>query len=118
MPPGKPVDFRVRGNEKVVDADLQRATETDSFQARFPGRYFDVGLTEANMVGVAAGLTLSGQVAFCGTFASFMTQREADQVVLSIAYCGATMKLIGVEPGLASGRNGGSHQSLADLAIM
>jgi transketolase len=102
----------------VVDADLQRATETEEFQKRFPTRYFDVGIAEANMVGVAVGLALSGKTVFCGTFASFISQRVADQVFVSVAYCRSNVKLIGVEPGLSSGRNGASHQSLADLAIM
>ena len=102
----------------VVDADLQRATETDLFQQRFPKRYVDVGIQEANMVGVAAGLALSGKTAFCGTFSSFITQRVCDQVFVSVAYCRANVKLMGVEPGLASGRNGASHQALLDLAIM
>lgn len=102
----------------VVDADLQRATETDFFQSLYPGRYFDVGIAEANMVGISVGLALSGKTVFCGTFASFISQRVADQVFVSVAYCRANVKLIGVEPGLASGRNGASHQSLTDLAIM
>ena len=70
------------------------------------------------MVSISAGLALSGKIAFCGTFSSFITQRVADQVVVSVAYCRANVKLIGVEPGLASGRNGASHQAFADLAIM
>ena len=102
----------------VVDADLQRATETDEFQRRFPDRYFDLGIAEANMVGVSVGLALSGKTVFCGTFASFVSQRVADQVFVSVAYCHANVKLVGVEPGLASGRNGASHQSVADLAIL
>lgn len=102
----------------VVDADLQRATETELFQAQFPDRYFDVGIAEANMVSISAGLALSGKTVFCGTFSSFITQRVADQVVMSVAYCHANVKLIGVEPGLASGRNGASHQAFGDLAIM
>jgi len=102
----------------VVDADLQRATETDLFQASFPDRYFDVGIAEADMVGISVGLALSGKTVFCGTFASFVSQRAADQAFVSVAYCRADVKLVGVEPGLSSGRNGASHQALADLGIM
>jgi transketolase len=102
----------------VVDADLQRATETYFFQERFPQRYFDIGIAEANMVGISAGLALSGKIALCGTFACFITQRVCDQVTISVAYSRANVKLAGVEPGLASGRNGASHQSMLDLAIM
>jgi transketolase len=102
----------------VVDADLQRATETDLFQNRFPDRYIDVGIAEANMVGVSAGLALSGKLALCSTFATFITQRVCDQVAVSVAYCRANVILAGVEAGLASGRNGASHQAVLDLAIM
>jgi transketolase len=105
-------------NLVVVDADLQRATETYFFQERFPERHFDVGIAEANMVGISAGLALSGKIALCGTFACFITQRVCDQVTISVAYCRANVKLAGVEPGLASGRNGASHQAMLDLAIM
>jgi transketolase len=105
-------------NLVVVDADLQRATETYFFQEKYPERHFDVGIAEANMVGISAGLALSGKIAFCGTFACFITQRVCDQVTISVAYCRANVKLAGVEPGLASGRNGASHQAMLDLAIM
>jgi len=105
-------------NLVVVDADLQRATETYYFQEKYPERHFDVGIAEANMVGISAGLALSGKIAFCGTFACFITQRVCDQVTISVAYCRANVKLAGVEPGLASGRNGASHQAMLDLAIM
>jgi len=102
----------------VIDADLQRATETNFFQEKFPERYYDVGIAEANMVGISAGFGLSGKTVFCGTFSSFITQRVCDQVVVSVAYCRSNVKLIGVEPGIASGRNGASHQAMLDIAIM
>jgi len=101
----------------VVDADLQRGTETRLFQSKFPDRYFNVGVAEANMVGVATGLALSGKTAFCGTFACFASQRVCDQAVLA-AYCGASVVIVGVEPGLASGSNGATHQTMLDLALM
>lgn len=101
----------------VIDADLQRATETYYFRDNFPERYFDVGIQEANMVGVAAGLALSGKTVFCGTFACFVSQRALDQITISVAYCNTNVKLIGVEAGLSSGRNGASHQGMFDLAI-
>lgn len=105
-------------NLVVVDADMQRATESYLFQKRFPERHINVGIAEANMVGIAAGLALSGKVVFCGTFAAFITQRVCDQVVISVAYCRANVKLLGVEAGLASAHNGASHQAMLDLAIM
>ena len=102
----------------VLDADLQRATETYFFEERFPTRRFNVGVAEANMVGVAAGLALSGKTVFCGTFACFITQRVYDQVAISVALCRADVKLVGMEPGVISGRNGASHQAMMDLALM
>jgi len=102
----------------VLDADLQRATETALFQSRFPERHFNLGVAEANMVCVAAGLALSGKTAVCGTFACFISQRVCDQVVLSVAHCNADVKLIGVEAGLSSGSNGATHQGMLDLAIL
>jgi len=104
-------------NLVVVDADLQRATETSFFQARFPDRYFNVGVAEANMVGVSIGLALSGKTVFCGTFACFASQRVCDQVAI-MAHVNANVKLIGVEPALASGHNGATHQGMLDLAVM
>ena len=101
----------------VVDADLQRATETSIFQAKFPDRYFNVGVAEANMVGISIGLALSGKTVFCGTFACFASQRVCDQVAL-MAHVNANVKLIGVEPALSSGNNGATHQGMVDLAIM
>ncbi len=105
-------------NLVVVDADLQRATETYFFKASFPDRYYDVGIAESNLIGISTGLALVGKIVFCGTFACFLSQRACDQVVISVAYCNANVKLIGIEPGISSGRNGASHQSLLDLAIM
>jgi transketolase len=102
----------------VIDADLQHATETEPFARQFPARYFNVGVAEANMVGISAGLALSGKTVFCSTFACFMTQRVCDQVVIAVAYTGANVKLCGFEAGLSSGKNGATHQSITDLALM
>lgn len=105
-------------NMVVVDADLQRATETYFFKEKFADRYFDVGIAESNLIGISAGLALIGKTVFCGTFACFLSQRACDQIVISVAYCNANVKLVGIEPGLSSGRNGASHQSVLDIAIM
>lgn len=102
----------------VLDADLQRATETQEFAETFPDRYFNVGVSEANMIGIAAGLALSGKTVFCGTFSCFITQRVYDQVAISVAYTQTSVKLFGFEPALTSGNNGATHQSVMDLAIM
>jgi transketolase len=102
----------------VFDADLSRATETAEFKKTYPERYFDVGIAEANMVSMAAGYALCGRIAVCGTFATFITRRVYDQVAVSCALNRANVRLIGIEAGLSSGRNGATHQSVDDLAIM
>jgi len=101
----------------VIDADLVRATDTAEFRSKFPSRHWNVGVAEANMVGIATGLALSGKTAFCGTFACFASQRVCDQAVLA-AYCRAPVVICGVEPALTSGSNGATHQGMLDLAIM
>ena len=105
------------GNVVVLDADLQRVTETEAFMKRFPKRHFNLGIAEANMVGVALGIALSGKTVFCGTFACFATQRVADQAAI-MAHCEANVKIIGMEAALSAGSNGATHQGMLDLAIM
>lgn len=105
-------------NLVVIDADLSRVCDTADFARRFPQRYFNLGVTEANMIGVAAGLALSGKTVFCGTFACFITQRVYDQAAISVAYMRNDVKLCGMEAALTSGSNGATHQSMMDLAIM
>jgi len=102
----------------VVDADLSRVCETSDFGVRFPDRYFNLGVAEANMVGVSAGLALSGKTVFCGSFAGFVTQRAGDQVNVAVAYMSTNVKLCGFEAALVSGSNGATHQCMLDLAIM
>lgn len=102
----------------VLDADLERVCDTTDFAGKFPERYFNLGVAEANMVGVAAGLALSGKIVFCGSFSCFITQRVYDQVAISVAYMQANVKLCGFEPALTSGSNGATHQSMVDLACM
>ena len=105
-------------NLVVVDADLSRVCETNLFASRFPGRYFNIGVAEANMVSISAGLALSGKTVFCGTFAGFMTMRAGDQVSVGVAYMQTDVKLCGFEAALVSGANGATHQCMEDLAIM
>lgn len=105
-------------NMVVIDADLARATRTQSFASAFPGRYFDVGIAEQNMMGIAAGMAASGKVPVVGTFATFVTKRALDQINVSIAYPRLPVVITGVEPGLSSGRNGATHQAVDDLAIL
>jgi transketolase len=102
----------------VIDADLARATQTDLFSRTFPERYFDVGIAEQNLLCTAAGLAVSGKVPFAGSFASFITKRACDQISVSIAYPRLNVRIVGMEPGISSGRNGATHQAVDDIAIM
>lgn len=105
-------------NVVVVDADLSRVCETNLFADRFPERYFNIGVAEANLIGVSAGLALSGKTVFCGSFAGFIAQRAGDQVSVGVAYMQTNVKLCGFEAALVSGSNGATHQCILDLAIM
>lgn len=102
----------------VIDADLARASQTKLFMEKFPSRYFDVGIAEQNMTGIAAGFALSGRPVIISTFAVFLSKRACDQVSVSIAYTELNVKLLGIEAGLSSGRNGATHQAVEDIAIM
>jgi len=101
----------------VLDADLSKSTMSLKFSKAYPERFFEMGIAEANMLGTAAGLALSGKVAFCCSFACFITGRF-DQVKMSIAYSGANVRIIGTHAGVGIGPDGYSQQGLEDLALM
>ena len=107
-------------NEKIVvlDADLAGATMTKYFKEAYPERFFDMGIAEANMVNVAAGMSTMGLVAFCSTFAMFGAGRAYEQVRNSIAYPKFNVKLCMSHAGVSVGEDGGSHQCIEDLALM
>ncbi len=107
-------------NEKIVvmDADLAGATKTGTFKKAFPGRFYDFGIAEADMICAAAGFAFSGYVPFASTFAIFGAGRAFEQIRNSVAYPGANVKLAFTHAGLAVGEDGGSHQSLEDVALM
>ena len=102
----------------VLDADLGPSTRVSYFAEEFPERFIQVGVAEQNMVGMAAGLSTFGFIPFATTFACFISKRACDQVALSVAYPKMNVKLIGAYCGLFSGKNGATHQSLEDIAIM
>ena len=102
----------------VLDADLMKANGTMPFKERFPERTFDVGIAEANMIGVACGLSLEGFIPFPTTFATFATRRCYDQAVISNAYAGLNVKIVGTDPGISSELNGGTHMPTEDVALM
>jgi len=101
----------------VLDADLAKSTKSELFAKKFPERFFEMGIQEANMIGTAAGLALAGKVPFCCSFACFLTGRY-DQIRISVAYSKANVKLVGTHAGVAIGDDGYSQQGLEDLAIM
>ncbi len=109
-----------RENEKVVvlDADLSGSTKTSLFAREFPQRFFNAGIAEANMVGMAAGLAAGGMLPFASTFAVFAAGRAFEQIRQSLAYPGLNVKIVATHGGITVGEDGGSHQSVEDLAIM
>lgn len=102
----------------VLDADLSRSTMTHLFAGKFPGRFFDCGIAEQNMVGIAAGLAASGKVPFASTFAVFVPGRCFDQIRMSIAQPGLNVKLVATHGGISVGEDGTSHHSIEDLALI
>lgn len=102
----------------VLDADLSASTKTEKFKAVFPERFFNMGIAEANMMGVAAGLARSGKIPFVSTFAVFATGRAYDQIRQSIAYPRFNVKIVASHGGLSVGPDGASHQALEDIALM
>jgi transketolase len=102
----------------VLDADLSRSTMTHFFAMEFPERFFDCGIAEQNMVGIAAGLAASGKIPFASTFAVFVPGRAFDQIRMSVAYSQLNVKLVVTHGGISVGEDGASHQSVEDLALI
>ena len=102
----------------VFDADLSGATMTKGFAKAYPDRFFDMGIAEANMVGVAAGLSTCGKKPFVNTFAMFAAGRAWEQVRNSVAYPRLNVKIVGSHGGLSVGEDGATHQCTEDYAIM
>jgi len=107
-------------NPKVVAlcADLTGSLKMGDFAAAFPERFFQVGIAEANMIGIAAGLSIGGWIPFTGTFANFSTCRVYDQIRQSIAYSGKNVKICASHAGLTLGEDGATHQTLEDMGLM
>lgn len=107
-------------NPKVVAlcADLTGSLKMDAFATEFPDRFFQVGIAEANMMGVAAGMTIGGYIPFTGTFANFSTSRVYDQIRQSIAYSEKNVKICASHAGLTLGEDGATHQTLEDIGLM
>lgn len=102
----------------VLEADLMGATGTKTFKGEFPERTFNVGVAEANMVGVAAGLSATGKIPFANSFGCFASRRTYDQFFLSGNYAQQNVKLVGSDPGVTAQFNGGTHMPFEDAGIM
>ncbi len=109
-----------RSDSRIValDADLSGSTKTAQFAKEFPDRFFNAGIAEANMVGMAAGLAAGGMIPFASTFAVFAAGRAFEQIRQSVAYPRLNVKIVATHGGITVGEDGGSHQSVEDLAIM
>lgn len=102
----------------VLDADLAAATQTGKFKAACPDRFFDVGIAESNLMGVAAGIATTGRVAFASTFAMFAAGRAFEQVRNSIGYPHLNVKIGATHAGISVGEDGATHQCCEDIALM
>lgn len=109
-----------QANENVVAlcADLIGSLKMDDFKKNHPERFFQIGIAEANMIGIAAGLTIGGKIPFTGTFANFSTGRVYDQIRQSVAYSDKNVKICASHAGLTLGEDGATHQILEDIGLM
>ncbi len=109
-----------RENEKIVvlDADLANATKTIEFAKKFPQRFFDIGIAEADMIGTAAGMSTCGKIPYASTFAVFAAGRTYDQIRSSVCYPNLNVKICATHAGVTVGEDGATHQMLEDLSLM
>jgi transketolase len=105
-------------NVVVLDADVSASTQTWMFREKYPHRFFNVGVAEANMVDVAVGLALAGKIPFANTFAFLIALRAAEQVRTCVAYARTNVKLVGSYGGLSDAFDGPTHHSICDLAVL
>ena len=108
----------INKNVVALCADLTGSLKMDAFEKKFPKRFFQVGIAEANMMGIAAGMTIGGKIPFTGTFANFSTGRVYDQIRQSIAYSGKNVKICASHAGITLGEDGATHQILEDIGLM
>ena len=109
---------RINKNIVALCADLTGSLKMNEFKNEFPERFFQVGIAEANMMGIAAGMTIGGKIPFTGTFANFSTGRVYDQIRQSIAYSGKNVKICASHAGVTLGEDGATHQILEDIGLM
>ena len=109
---------KTHSNLVVLDADLSKSTKTIMFAKKYPERFFEMGIAEANMISTAAGLASCGKISFVSTFAVFATGRVYDQIRMDVAYSNANVKIFATHGGISVGKDGASHQMIEDLALM
>jgi len=105
-------------NIVILEADLMSCTNTGIFKKTYPDRFFNIGIAEANMIGVASGLSATGKIPFAASFGCFASRRVFDQFFLSANYARLNVKLVGTDPGITAASNGGTHMPFEDLAMM
>ena len=109
---------RTNDNVVALTADLKGSLKMDEFASEHPERFFEVGIAEANMIGMAAGLAIDGYIPFAGTFANFATARVYDQIRQSVCYSQTNVKIAASHAGITLGEDGATHQTLEDLGMM
>lgn len=116
----KELDRMMATNPRIVllDADLSKANGRADLHKKYPNRSFNVGVAEANMIGVASGLSSYGLIPFTSTFTPFSTRRVCDQISISASYAKQNVKIIGTDPGLSAEFNGGTHMSVEDIGVL
>jgi len=102
----------------VLDADLSKSTKTVDFAKAFPERFFNIGIAEQNMIGIAAGMATTGKVVFASSFAVFAAGRAFEIVRNSVCYPALNVKVAATHAGVTVGEDGGSHQAIEDIALM
>ena len=109
---------KVNPNIFALCADLTGSLKMDAFKKEFPERFIQCGIAEANMIGISAGLALSGKIPFCGSFAAFVTGRVYDQIRMVVAYSNLNVKIIASHAGITVGEDGATHQIMEDIGLM
>ena len=112
------VELAEKYDQYVLDADLAEATKTVDFSKKYPNRFFDIGIAEADMVGTAVGLSACGATVFASTFAMFAAGRAFEQVRNGVCYNNLNVKIVGTHGGILIGEDGGSHQAIEDVSLM
>jgi len=105
-------------NIVVLEADLMNCTNTGNFKKNYPNQFINVGIAEANMIGIASGLSVTGKIPFAASFGCFSSRRVFDQFFISSNYARLNVKLIGLDPGVTAALNGGTHMPFEDISMM